>query len=121
VGISGFYKEPIFSLICGEIPIMMDDTCYFLSFNNITDALITLALLNSSQCINFLKSIAFVDSKRPYTKEVLRRVDLEKLAKQLGFTYVESFLARELPENSITEEDYNNYCHVVSHNQLSLA
>jgi hypothetical protein len=47
VGISVFYKKPIFTLILGKYPIMMDDTCYFLSFDNLYYAIITLSLLNS--------------------------------------------------------------------------
>jgi hypothetical protein len=27
VGVSGFYKEPVFALICNNYPVMLDDTC----------------------------------------------------------------------------------------------
>jgi hypothetical protein len=80
VGISGFYKEPVFSLIHSDNPVMLDDTCYFLGFDNLSDAVITTALLNSPASLSFLKSVAFLDSKRPYTKEILKRIDLLKLA-----------------------------------------
>jgi hypothetical protein len=94
VGISGFYKEPVFALVTGEIPIILDDTCYFLSFDILPDAVITTALLNSPVCISFLKSIAFLDSKRPYTKEILKRIDLLKLSKLVGFDFVCDFAAK---------------------------
>ena len=109
VGISGFYKNPIFSLIWNDYPIMLDDTCYFLSFDNITHALITTALLNSKENINFLKSIAFLDSKRPYTKEVLRRIDFVKLTELVNYTDISKFV-RSMPNDHITcENDYLAY------------
>ena len=109
VGMSGFYKEPRFALIKGDIPVMLDDTCYFLSFDDIETAVITLALLNSPECLTFLKSIAFLDSKRPYTKDILRRIDLEKLSKIVSFDYICSF-ADALPSDYyLTEPDYYNY------------
>ena len=79
VGISGFYKNPIFSLLTNNKPIMMDDTCYFLSFNTYNDAYITMLILNSDMVQAFIKSIAFLDSKRPYTKKVLERIDFMKI------------------------------------------
>jgi hypothetical protein len=114
VGISGFYKKPVFALIADEIPIMLDDTCYFLSFDNLNDAVITLSLLNSPQCLAFLKSVAFLDSKRPYTKEVLRRIDLEKLSNLVNFDYVSRFSEPLLMEAPIQKADYDRYCHRLS-------
>lgn len=109
VGVSGFYKEPTFALIAGEHPIMLDDTCYFLSFDHIDDAVITTALLNSPVCQTFLKSIAFLDSKRPYTKEVLKRIDLLKLCGLLSYDYVSDFARAMKGRYSITEEQYRLY------------
>jgi hypothetical protein len=114
VGISGFYKKPIFALITNEIPIMLDDTCYFLSFDNIADAIITLSLLNSPQCLAFLKSVAFLDSKRPYTKEVLKRIDLAKLSNLVKFDYVSKFSELLLMGVPIQKVDYDRYCHSLS-------
>jgi 16S rRNA A1518/A1519 N6-dimethyltransferase RsmA/KsgA/DIM1 with predicted DNA glycosylase/AP lyase activity len=109
VGISGFYKIPVFSLIWNECPIMLDDTCYFLSFDTLSHALITVALLNSKENIGFLKSIAFLDSKRPYTKEVLRRIDFAKLTELVDFTFVNEFV-RSMPNNHfVSENDYHEY------------
>jgi hypothetical protein len=109
VGISGFYKEPLFALITGEIPIMLDDTCYFLSFNKLSDAVITTALLNSPACILFLKSVAFLDSKRPYTKEVLRRIDLLKLSELIGYSFVCDFAKKMKGKYVITEQQFAEY------------
>ncbi len=109
VGISGFYKEPGFALIAGDMPIMMDDTCYFLSFDVYENAAMTLALLSSPECAAFLKSIAFLDSKRPYTKEILRRIDLEKLRRAVRFEYVREFVRALSAGHSPTKADYENY------------
>lgn len=119
VGISGFYKEPIFAFITGEYPVMLDDTCYFLSFDNACDAIIATALLNSSVCLSFLKSIAFLDSKRPYTKEVLKRIDLLKLADLVPYTDVRDFAKSMKGQNAITEKQYSHFKNQLGDNQLS--
>lgn len=81
VGISGFYKIPLFSLLYSEDgkPVMPDDTGYFLGFDDYDIAYLTMLYLNSSTAQKFLKSIAFADAKRPYTKKLLSRVDFSKL------------------------------------------
>jgi hypothetical protein len=115
VGISGFYKEPAFALLVGEYPIMMDDTCYFLSFEQLSDAVITTALLNSPECRGFLKSIAFMDSKRPYTKEVLKRIDLFQLHKLLPYEYVRDYAKRMKGNYAISVREYEDYLREDSH------
>lgn len=83
VAISGFNKNPIFSLIHGEKPVILDDTSYFLSFEDYDDAYITMLILNSQLVKKFLKNIAFLDSKRPFSKKVLKRIDISKCLKIL--------------------------------------
>lgn len=82
VGVSGFYKKPLFSLIYNKDdvnhPVMLDDTCYFLSFDSYDMAYVCMLLLNSQLVQNFLYSISFKDAKRPYTKKILKRLDLKK-------------------------------------------
>lgn len=78
VGVSGFYKKPLFSLLTADKPVMTDDTSYFLSFDNYDDAYTMMLLLNSQPVQEYLTSIAFLDSKRPYTVKVLSRLDLTK-------------------------------------------
>ena len=78
VGVSGFYKKPLFSLLTADKPVMTDDTSYFLSFNNYDDAYTMMLLLNSQPVQKYLTSIAFLDSKRPYTVKVLSRLDMIK-------------------------------------------
>ncbi len=87
IAISGLYKKPIFSLILpfNNKPVMLDDTCYFLGFDDISEALIVLGILNSSYTKDLLRSIVFIDAKRPYTKDTLMRINLFKIAENLGF------------------------------------
>lgn len=84
VGISGLYKTFTFSLILPskEKPLMLDDTCYFLGFDNIEFAAYTTILLNSDKTKELLQAITFLDAKRTFTKDILMRIDLHKLATQ---------------------------------------
>lgn len=82
VGVSGFYKQPLFSVLYSddEKPVMTDDTSYFICFDNFDMAYVAMLLLNSEKVQCFLKKIAFLDAKRPYTKKVLERIDFNKIA-----------------------------------------
>ena len=60
---------------------MLDDTCYFIGFDNLEQAEFVWKLLNTDTVADFLRSISFKDSKRMITKEVLMRIDLRKVAK----------------------------------------
>ena len=82
------------------------------------EAIITTALLNSQEAQDFLKSIAFLDSKRPYTKEILKRIDFVKLHENISYNFVRDF-AKSLSEKySITKSDYENYAINISNKQL---
>ena len=87
VGISGFYKKPLFSLLnaSNEKPFMVDDTSYFIGFKKYDDAYIAMLLLNEKSVQNFLMGISFSDSKRPYTKKVLERINFGAIVKNLTF------------------------------------
>lgn len=106
VGVSGFYKKPLFSLLTADKPVMTDDTSYFLSFDNYDDAYTMMLLLNSRSVQEYLTSIAFLDSKRPYTVKLLSRVDLIKCISSVSMKeliHTEHIL--ELP-SFITQEMY---------------
>lgn len=85
VAISGLYKTFHFSLVLpqNEKPLMLDDTCYLLGFDNLEFAVYTLLLLNSEMNVQFLQSVTFSDAKRTFTKDVLMRIDLFKLAENI--------------------------------------
>ena len=86
VGVSGFYKQPLFSVLFSddEKPVMTDDTSYFICFDSYDMAYVAMLLLNSEKVQGFLTSIAFLDSKRQYTKKVLERIDFNKIVESLA-------------------------------------
>lgn len=83
--VSGFYKEPRFIPVgaMNGKPIICDDTCYLLPQTNAYHASVVAAALNSTEARTFLASISFADSKRPYTKSVLSRLDVQSLIRSL--------------------------------------
>ncbi len=87
VGVSGFYKQPLFSVLYSDDnkPVMTDDTSYFICFDSYDLAYVAMLLLNSKKVQGFLKSITFLDAKRPYTKKVLERIDFFKIVNSLIF------------------------------------
>lgn len=86
VAISGLYKTFHFTLVLpqNDKPVMLDDTCYLIGFDKIEFAIYSLILLNSRTSMQFLKSITFADAKRTFTKDVLMRIDLLKLAENIN-------------------------------------
>ncbi len=109
VAISGFYKKPKFCLVYSEKAMMLDDTCYFLSFDDYDSAYITMLILNTPLVNSFLKSIVFLDSKRPYSKKVLKRIDLGKCLKQLSYDDIKD-CERELKlPDYITREKFSKF------------
>jgi hypothetical protein len=113
VAISGLYKKPFFSLILPfyNKPVMLDDTCYFLGFDDISESLIALSILGSSFTHNLLRAITFIDAKRPYTKDVLMRIDLIKIAEHIEFENAQKLLSN-LPDDivqNMTREKWDTF------------
>jgi hypothetical protein len=80
IAISGLYKQTRFTLVEPDgTVLMLDDTCYFIGFNSLTDAMITQFLLNKPEMQNFITSFMFTDSKRAITKDLLMRIGLKKV------------------------------------------
>lgn len=81
VAISGLYKTYHFCLVKSQDckPVMLDDTCYYIGFDTLEEAVRAWKMLNSDCVADFLKSITFKDSKRMITKDVLMRVDFENV------------------------------------------
>jgi hypothetical protein len=96
VAISGLYKTFHFTLVLpqNEKPVMLDDTCYLIGFDKIEFAVYSLILLNSNTTMQFLKSITFADAKRTFTKDVLMRIDLLELAKNINLKELEIEIER---------------------------
>ncbi len=109
VAMSGLYKSSHFSLLlpAGGKPVMLDDTCYLLGFDSPGQAMVALGLLNSQPVQDFLRSIVFSNSKRPYTKDILMRIDLQKVAALVSANAVREYLAKlEIPNLNFQAEDY---------------
>jgi len=87
VAISGLYKSTHFTLVTPREnkPIMLDDTCYFIGFEDLKIAEIVHYLLNSELVQKFLKSIIFSDSKRSVNKDILMRIDFAKAFEYADF------------------------------------
>lgn len=110
VCVSGFYKKPLFSLLYSEDKtIMLDDTTYFISFDNYDMAYIAMLCLNSKPVQQFLMNIAFLDAKRPFTKKVLKRIDFRKVVETITTeTLVQTEIQLKL-SNYITEQMFYNF------------
>ena len=82
VAISGLYKNLHFQAIgsAGGKPFMVDDTCYFIPCYSMAEAKFFADLLNTAMAQRFLSALVFTDAKRPVTIDVLKRIDLKKLA-----------------------------------------
>lgn len=113
VAISGLYKKPCFSLVqpYNNKPVMLDDTCYFIGFDDQTQAAFALLVLNSEPVQKLLRSLTFLDAKRPYTKDILMRIDLFRVGEHLGFDNVWK-LAGQFPESLLqllTRDKWNEF------------
>lgn len=109
VVVSGFYKEPHFSLV-GEIdgkPTMLDDTCYMLGFDDYEEALVAQRILNSPPVQGFIRSLLFNDAKRVINKELLMRIDLRKA--------VDSMRKEDI---GVDEISWENFCASLEHKKM---
>ena len=86
VAISGLYKKLRFSLV-GPMDgktVVFDDTVNFLSFDTEAEAKFVFDLVTSKPSLEFLDAMIFWDEKRPITADILRRLSLKAVAKELG-------------------------------------
>jgi hypothetical protein len=86
VAISGLYKNLQFRALGSTDgkPIVVDDTCYFIPCASTREAKVFAELLNSETALRFISALIFTDAKRPITVEVLKRIDLRRLAERVG-------------------------------------
>jgi len=86
LAISGLYKDLVFTVIGPHEgkPIMLDDTCYFISCKSEEEALFLCELITTQPALSFLRSLVFRDAKRPVTIDVLSRLSFSALANRLG-------------------------------------
>ena len=90
---------------------MLDDTCYFIGFDSYLDGLFTASILNNPTVQRFLQSIVFTDAKRPYTKEVLMRIDLQQAVDRLSLQEIRVFWKNigYKPKVPVRESDFEEY------------
>lgn len=115
VGLSGFYKKPLFCLLYSDKPVMTDDTSYFLAFDNYNIAYCMMLLLNSKIVQEFLLSIAFLDNKRPYTVKLLSRLDITKCISNVAFENIKQTETELQLPKYVTEEMYYNLFKFINH------
>ena len=85
VAISGFYKKLVFTAISpieGR-PAVFDDTVYFLLCYSEGEATFLVEILNSFVAKEFFSSMIFWSDKRPITVELLKRLNIQTLAREL--------------------------------------
>jgi len=88
VATSALHKRLSFNMV-GKIedrPVVFDDTCYHLSCESASEAQLVTSLLNAECSRELLSSLIFWDAKRPITTETLQRLDLVKVASQIGLS-----------------------------------
>lgn len=86
IAISALYKKLNFNLIgpLDEKIVAFDDTVNFLSFDTEDEATFVFSLLTSISSLKFFDALIFWDEKRPITINILRRLSLKAVAKELG-------------------------------------
>jgi hypothetical protein len=86
VAVSGLYKRATFTLVGPHEgrAVVLDDTCYFLSFDDEAGARRAVAALSSGPAREFLAARIFWDAKRPITKSILQTLDLGALERAEG-------------------------------------
>jgi hypothetical protein len=86
VAISGFYKKLSFKVIGSYEgkPIVLDDTSYFIPCETKQEAESIASMLGTPEAKAFFESFVFWDAKRPITVDLLRRLDLATLEREVG-------------------------------------
>lgn len=65
-------------------PVVLDDTCYFLGFDDAAAAKRAAKALGSELARDFFSARIFWDNKRPITKAILQSLDLAALGRALA-------------------------------------
>ena len=81
VAVSGLHREARFRVFgpVADRPVFFDDTCYFLSFDDEATAATVAALLNHDVTRRFMDTLTVPAAKRPITKGLLQRIDLDEV------------------------------------------
>jgi hypothetical protein len=82
VAVSGLHKAVRFRVV-GPVagrPVMLDDTSYFLPCDSPEQAALVAAILDEDAARDLLHGLSFPGAKRPITKALLQRLDLDAIA-----------------------------------------
>lgn len=91
IAISGLHKSYDFRLIgpYDGKPVLFDDTCYQVSFDNRQEAERVYSKITEKICIKFLNSFTFWDNKRPITAGILNQLQIDECSRaSLGLSAV---------------------------------
>ena len=93
ITISGLYKQTCFSLVLpvNGKPVMLDDTCYFLGMDSLSEAVCVLCLLNHPRLQELFRSLIFWEGKRIITKDILMRLDYSRLMNEVRIDSIIEF------------------------------
>jgi hypothetical protein len=107
IAISGLYKRLSFCLVkpLDGKSVIFDDTVNFLSFETEEEAKFIFGLVTSNPSLELLDSMIFWDEKRPITIDILRRLSLKAVAKEMGVleNYIQWAEATQISSNGQLE------------------
>ncbi|MEE1157496.1 MAG: hypothetical protein U0K80_08765, partial [Methanobrevibacter sp.] len=72
-------------------------------------AYITMLILNSELVKKFLNHTAILDSKRPFSKKLLKRIDISKCLELLSYNDLKNTEENLELKAYINEDKYNSY------------
>ena len=116
VCIGGLNKKPTFSLVYStdKKPVMLDDTSYFIGFEDYETAYTAMIYLNSAKVQDFLLNLAFADAKRPYTKKILSRIDFSKICAEISYQELKKTEFEMNLKNFLTKSMLKNFLELVT-------
>lgn len=81
VALGALYKAPVYQVLGPRDgrPILLDDTCLFLPFEDEAEARAAAAALARPEATRFLQARVMLDQKRPWTRACLQQLDWRKL------------------------------------------
>ena len=85
VAIAGVHRSTRFREV-GPVdgrPVLLDDTCYFLPCADASEADRLCSTLNGPTARGLIDALTFADAKRPITKAILQRIDIDAISERM--------------------------------------
>ena len=100
---------------------MLDDTCYFIGFDDLAEAIVVWAILNSEKVQQLMRAMTFTDSKRPYTKQLLMRIAIDKVAQDMSYQDILNQISHlaETLRKDITKEKWETFVNSLLQHQTA--